>query len=350
MKTKSRPFTAYTNYKIVSTMNLNESHSYAWGFCRCFGVCYLLNSKNRLKITNKPLLVGLIVTLAVIFGYYTTQFEPLDQESYGTKNSIMFIVLAFGVLSQFWNCFVILISPMNQRQRALKFYEKLSDLDMVLQNKLGIQFDYKKLKNNNLKDLLTVSVLYIIVSCVLSYVFIMNITYVPFIFVFNFFNGAEVMNSYDYYYCTKLIKYRFRALNGHLIDSMETSKMNPCKLEEMIKCHSTLNNLIKDLNQIYGLKMLLRITNNFVLILSQACGVLIAIEHNFNSYLRIKYLCGLLTVPFLIIKMVIIAKACEDTVAVKNMFGKLLRAYNKIETNLFNQTISDLVKLKLLNL
>lgn len=341
IKLKS-PHIYHRIYYLVSTMNLNESHSYVCSFGRLFGLCYLSNSENRLKVTNKPLLVGLTFALAIIFAFYSTRFEPLDQASYGNTNSIMFIVVVFGILAQFLNCIIILISSLNQRQRVFKFYKKLNNLDMTLQSKLGIQFDYKKLKNNNLKDLLIVSVIYIIISCVINYVYVRNITYFTPTLVFTFVNGAEIMSSYDYYYSTKLIKYRFRALNGYLIDSMENFKINPCQLEAMIRCHSTLNNLINDFNQMYGLKKLLGITNDFVLILSQFYGIFMSIEDNIHRILHIKFLCGIMTIPSLIFKMAIITKTCQDTVAAKNKFGKLLKAYNKMETN-FNQTISELV-------
>lgn len=321
-------------------MNLNESHSYVWFLDRFFGICYLSNNNNRLKITNKPLLAGFTLILAVIFGFYTTQFEPDDQA--GKTTSILFITLVFGILSQFWNCIVILISSLNQRQRVLKFYKKLDNLDMTLQSKLDIQFDYKKLKNHNLRDLLIISIGFSIISLIINYMYIINITYVTLTLVFTFTNGSEIISSYDYYYCTNLIKYRFTALNRYLIDSIETSIVNPYKLEELIKCHFTLNSLIQDLNKMYGLKKLLSITNDFILLLSQFYSIFTSIEDNFNSYSHMKYLCGLLTIPSLIFKMVIINKTCQDTVAAKNMFGKLLKAYNNLETN-FNKSISELV-------
>lgn len=265
-------------------MNLNESHSYVWFIERFFGICYLSNHKNRLKITNKPLIVGLTLILAVIFGAFTTQFEPEDQASYGSTTSILFITLVFGILSQFWNCIIILISSLNQRQRVLRFYKKLDNLDMTLQNKFDIQFDYKKLKNHNLRDLLIVSVVFSIVSIVINYLYIINVTYVVLTLVFTFTNGSEIISSYDYCYCTNLLKYRFKALNRYLFNSIETSNVSPYKLEEMIKCHFILSSLIQDLNQMYGLKKLLSITNYFILLLSQFYSLFTSIEENFNSY------------------------------------------------------------------
>lgn len=306
-------------------MNFYDSHSHVWFIFRIYGVFYLQNNKNDLKLTNKALVPALLFIPAIFLALFTVDFEQNDYESYGEPSSVLYIMSMFGVVSQFWNSVIIFTSSFNQRKRVLRFYKELFDFDEKLRIDWNIKFDYKHLQKRDVKRLSTIGVLYFIVSCFLIHLYTLNWSYLTTSLIFTYANGTELMSSFEYFYCTKLIAYRIKCLNNLVIDDVIKSTITPLKLELLIKSHFTLNNLIGEINKIHGLRKLVSITNDFIMSVSQFYGLFISFEDSFTNYAELKYLFELLITPFLLFKLVITSISCQETMAAKNKFGKLLK-------------------------
>lgn len=324
-------------------MNFYESNSYIWFLCRFYSLHFFTNQKNELKITKKSFLISSIPAigflLTFILGYMFVRAEASEMESYGDPSSIFFIASMFGVLAQHFNCFVILFSTIDHRNGILSLYTKLNELDTELKIKLGIKLDYKSMKKNNLKSLITLMVIFSLISTIISFIIMANISYIGVFMVFNFINGIEIISSFEYYYLTKIIKFRFSAINNVLIESIESSKIVPSQVESMIQCHISINRIITDLNKSYGFRKLFGIANDFFLILTQfyACFVLIDNTSNIRR-MDLKNLMGLLTIPCVVVKVVVTAITCQKAIKAQMNFGKLLKTFQK------NADVSDLVK------
>lgn len=325
-------------------MNFYESNSHVWFLCRSYSIYFFTNNKNDLKITKKSFLISSIpaiiffTSIALSFAFIT--FKDSDFESYGDTNSILFIVSMFGILAQHFNSCLILISSLNHRNEILLFYNKLNELDNQLNKKLNIKFDYKKLKKKTLKILLLICVTYILITFVIIYIYVNTFAFILLSIIFNFINGIEIISSFEYFYLTKIIKYRFNSLNNELIEIVETSKIVPSQLESMIKCHFLINCLITDMNTIYGLIKLSSIVNDFLLFLSQLYAFFVSIDSKaIFSYSNSKYLIGLMSLPFVIGKMVTTANGCQKAIKAQKNFGKLLKTLES------NEEVSDLVKI-----
>lgn len=325
-------------------MNFYESHSHIWFLCRSYSIYFFTNYKNReLKITKKSFLISSIPVItfliSIVLAIKFIKFENSDIESYGDSTSILFIVSMFGILAQHFNSFVIVISSINHRNDILALYNKLYELDNHLINKLNIQFEYKNLKKNTLKILILICVPYILLTCVINYIYITTFSFIPLSIIFNFINGVEIISSVEYFYWTKIIKYRFNSVNNALIEIIGTSKIVPFQLESMIKSHLLINCLITDVNKIYGLIKLSSIGNDFFLFLAQFYAFFISIDNRESilSYSNSKYLIGLLSLPFVIGKQIATVNGCQKALKAQNNFGKLIKTLES------NKEVSDLV-------
>lgn len=306
-------------------MNFYESHSHVWFLGRLLGSFHLKYHKNQLRFTNISLLSALVFIVSLLFAVFIIRYEKEDQSTYGIQRSVLYSISVFKELSLAMNCIVTFIDSFKKRKKSLKFFKKLFEFDTIIKAQLNIHFDYKRLRQRHTRRLKIISIFFFIISAAIISVYILNVTYIPLAIVYSFTYGSAFTASFDYYYCTKLIKYRFKALNNKLIEEINLSKISPCKLQVMIKCHFTLNDLIKDINEIHGFKKLMTISNDFTLIVSQLYALFISINSNFSSYIHIQYLFELLTMPYIVINLVVTAKVCQETISCKNMFGKLLK-------------------------
>lgn len=322
-----------------------ESHSHVWFLCRFYSIYFFTNHKNKLKITKKSFLISSIPAItfliAIVLVYMFIKFEDSDIESYGDSTSILFIVSMLGICAQQLNSLVIVISSINHRNEILLLYNKLYELDNQLNNELNIKFDYKKLKQNTFKMLILICVPYILLTCVINYVYIDHFSYMLLSIIFNFINGVEIISSFEYFYWTKIIKYRFNSVNSLLIEIIETSNIVPSQLESMIKSHILINCLITDVNKIYGIIKLSSIGNDFLLFLAQFYAFFVSIDGSDSilNYSNSKYFIGLMSLPFVFGKMVTTAIGCQKTKKAQSNFGKLLKTVE------YNKEISYLVRI-----
>lgn len=313
-------------------MNFYESHSNVLFLCRFFSLHFFSHHKDELKLTRKSFFISsvhaIIYLTSLVLGYMFTKIDNSDLDIYGDRSSILFIISMLGIVAQQLNSFVIIISSVNQRKEVLVLYEKLYELDNNLKNKLNIEFDYKMLKQNTLKTLGLLGIPYFILSAFINYIYINHLSYIPLSIIFNFINGAEIVSSLEYFYLTKIIKYRFNAVNKLLKESIKTSKIYPSQIDAMIKSHISTNCLITDLNNIHGVKKLSSLTNDFFLFLSQFYAFFISLDNGKSilSFSNSKYLIGLMSMPFTIGKIVTTAIGCKKAIKAQHNFGKLLKA------------------------
>lgn len=155
--------------------------------------------------------------------------------------------------------------------------------------------------------------------------------------------GTNIMSSFEYINGTKIIKIRFKLLNDVLI---RTENINPTDLEIMIKCHITLNELITNMNKIYGSRQLSSITNDFVIIIVQLYSFFVSIDNSFHDGLYVKFIFKSLMMPTLITKIYFTAMNCQQVLSNKTDFGKLLRRF---ENSKISEEVSHLVY-KMLNI
>lgn len=324
-------------------MNFYESNSYIWFFGRLFGLFYFTYNQNVLKITKKSLflsiLPGCVILVVLILAFFTVRAtEDELSATIGSKtNSLLVVVSVFGIVSQILNCFVIFIVSFIKREKVLNFYKTIEKLDTILKKKFNIYFDYEKMRHKDFKKLILLSFFYIFSFGVISYAYTVNVTYISLIFVSTFTYGSDLFTSIDYYYSIKIIQIRFKSLNQLIIG---TSLIAPNELQIMIESHYILNQLITEINQIHGFKKLFNITNDFLFIITQLYAIFTLIDSKELNLMYMKVLLGLIIMPVLIAKIVFTAHCCEETVAYKKMFGKLLKGMNNFECS---GTISDLV-------
>lgn len=324
-------------------MNFYESNSYIWFFGRLFGLFYCTYNQNVLKITRKSLFLSILpgcVFLAVLIIAIFTLRASEDEitATIGSKiSSLLVVVSVFGITSQIVNCFVIFIVSYNKREKVLNFYKTVDKLDIIFKNKLNIYFDYEKMRHRDFKKLVTLCCFYVFTFSVICYAYIVNITYLSISFLSTFTYGSDLFTSIDYIYSIKIIQMRFKSLNRFIAES---STITPNELEIMIESHFILNQLIAEINQIHGFKKLFNITNDFLFIITQLYALFILIDENGLSLMYMKVLLGLMVMPVLIAKIMYTAYCCEETVAYKKMFGKLLKGMDNFECS---GTISDLV-------
>lgn len=327
-------------------MNFYESYSNIWFICRFYSLHFFINHKNELKITKKSFLTSSIPAtlffLTLIFGYKFIRLEDSDIIAFGDPSSILFIVSILGIISQHFNCFVILFSTVNHRYEILNLYTKLYELDADLKIKLNIKFDYKKMKKKDSRLMIALAVIYISIAIFINYFFIANLSYFGVAIIFNYINGSEIVSSFEYYYLTKVIKYRFNSITNLLTKSIESSKIIPSQLEDMIQCHISINHIITNLNKIFGFRKLFGIANDFFLIFTQFYAIFVVFENRSSMKAQIdtKNLIGMLTIPYVIVKVLATAISCQEAVKAQKNFGKFLKTFQN------NENISDLVKLE----
>lgn len=311
-------------------MNFYESLTFIWSFGNFFGVNYQISHNNELKISNKSLLIGILFILLSIIGVFIVQPEEDDYKFITSTTSILYIVIQFGLVLQYGNTIFILVISFIQRKQMLKFYKTVFELDIVLQNSLRVNHNYVKMRYKSSKNLLQIFGILIVVSFIIDYFYAGNLTYVPILIINNFTDGLAIMSSLEYYYCTKIIQRRFKALNKLIVN---TQKLIPNELDIMITCHYKLNYLISLINKIFGFKLLLSITNDFGTIIIQLYSFFISVDNNFDDFVYMKFLSGALMTPILITKIVSTVKSCHTTIALKNNFGKHLKKKNYLKIN-----------------
>lgn len=318
-------------------MNFYDSLTYIWSFGQFFGVNYIISHNNELKITNKSLLAVLIFILLSIIGVFIIQPEEDDYKFITGTTSILYIVIQLGLILQYGNTIFILVISLIQRKKLLNFYKTVFELDFLLENSLRVNHNYERMKYKSGRNLLQISGVLIVVSFTINFFYAGNFTYVPVLIVSSFTDGLAIMSSIEYYYCTKIIQTRFKALNKIII---KTKKLKPNELEIMISCHYKLNYLICLINKMFGFKQLLSITNDFGTVIIQLYSFFISVDNNFDDFMYMKFLSGALMTPILVTKIVVTAKSCHKTIALKNKFGKLLK---KIKNLKIDEPISILV-------
>lgn len=318
-------------------MNFYDSLTYIWSFGQFFGINYLINHNDELKITNRSLITGIIFISLTIIGVVIVQPEEDDVKFITGSTSILYIVIQFGLFLQFGNTIFILVISLIQRKEILRFFKTIFELDIVLQESLQVNHNYERMRYKSSRNLFQIFGILILVCFIIDYVYAGNLTYVPIIIVNNFNDGLALMSSVDYFYCTKIIQKRLKALNKLVI---QNQKLKPNELEIMITCHYKLNNLICLINKMFGLKQLLSITNDFAIVIVQLYSFFISVDNNFDDFVYMKFLSGALMTPILVTKIVITVQSCHKTIALKNNFGKLLL---KIQNLKIDEPVSILV-------
>lgn len=320
-------------------MHLYESFTHVWFLCRFYSLHFFKNHNNELRITRKSFFISIIpaitFVIAIFLAYVFSKIRASDVDMYGDPTTILFIVTVLGLVSLHLNGFVLIIASLVHRNEVLTLYNKLNELDNELKKTLHIKFNYKKLKENTLNRLILIGLPYFLFTCVTNYVYIIDLSDIPFSIIFNFINGTELISSFHYNFWTKIITYRFNTLNNLL----KTSHMIPSQLEAMIKNHISINALITDVNKIYGFRKLYSIANDFFVLLAQLYAFFLSIDdkESIFSYTNSKYLLGLTSIPIVIIKIVVTTKSCEKAIKAQKTFGKLLKTFQN------NQKVSDLV-------
>lgn len=309
-------------------MNFYDSLTILWSFGKFFGVNFLIHHNNELKLTNKSLLTVITFALLSIIGVFIVQPEEDDYKFISSSTSILYIVIQLGLVLQYGNTIFILVMSFIQRKQILRFYKTVYDLDIVLQKSLRVYHNYEKMRLESCKNLFLIFGTLIVVSFIIDYFYAGNLTYVPILIINNFSEGLAIISSVEYYYCTKIIQKRFKALNNLIINS---EKIKPNELELMISCHYKLNYLICLINKMFGLKQLLSIANDFSIVTIQLYSFFISVDNNFDDFVYMKFLSGALMTPILVTKIVVTAKSCHKTIAVKNKFGKLLKKVKNLE-------------------
>lgn len=308
-------------------MNFYDSLTFMWNFERFYGLNYLTNNQNELRITNmsfiRSLIPGICFVILTIFGIHIVQ--P-DENSHYEIGSIILIVGQIGMLVQFMNCAVIIIMSFIHRKGVIKLYEKIYGLDEVFLNKLEINLDYKNLKFYSTRRLFTTHFGLCCMSSIIDYAYASNKSYILLLLIYNYTSGSGLMNSLEYNNCTRIIRFRFKLLNELLIKKLENINSND--LEIMINCYFTLNELINDMNGIYGLRQLSTIANDFVVILVNMYSFLVSIEHKFSEFGYVKFLFGSLMLPSLMTKLYFTSTNCQGVVSNKKYFGKLIKKLN----------------------
>lgn len=324
-------------------MNFYESNSYIWFLGRFYGLFYFTHDQGVLKITRKSFFISILpacVFVAILVVAVFTVRASNDEVSatIGDKTTAVLVVVSvFGIVSQFSNCFVILIVAYNKREKVLNFYKTVNKLDAIFENKLNIYFDYEKKKRKDFWKLFNLTGFYLLTFVVISYAYTVNYTYISIMFLSIFTYGSDLFTSIDYYYSIKIIQKRFKSLNKLFTGS---SSITLNKLEIMIESHFILNQLIAEMNQIHGFKKLFNITNDFLFIITQLYAIFTTIDEKELKVMYMKVLLGLMVTPVLIVKIVLTANCCEKTVACKKKFGKLLKGMDHFECN---GSVSDLV-------
>lgn len=323
-------------------MDFYDSLTYLWNFERFYGLNYLTNIENELKITTfsliRALIPGTCYVLLTFLGMNIVRFEESDIKLYGI-GSIIYIVGQIGIVCQYTNCAIIFIMSFIHRKRVIKLYEKIFALDQILITKLEIYLDYRKMKFYTIRRMFGTHFGLCCMSAVIDWAYAANYSYILLLIIYNYTAGAGLMTSLEFNNCTRIVKFRFKLLNNLLIKNFKFIKPND--LEIMIKCHFILNELINDINEIYGLKQLSTITNDFAVILVNMYAFLVSIENNFGEFGYVKFLFGSLMLPSLMTKLYFTVTNCQEAVNNKKYFGQLLKKLTYLPTT--DEGVSNLV-------
>lgn len=328
------------SYKISIQMNFYDSLTYNWGFERLYGLNYFTNHHNELKITTFSFIRSLIPGISFIgiffFGILNLRVEETDYQASHVDN-VVYVVGRLGIVVQFTTCLIIFLASFVHRKDLIKFYETVYGFDSILSKKLRINLNYRKMKQICRRRLFIVHTGFSIISVIIDYSYASNESYIPILIVYSYSAAVNIINSFDFINCGKIIKIRFKSLNDLII---QTNHLTVNDLKIMIECHLTLNGLITNINQIYGTRLLSSITNDFAIILVQLYSFFISIENSFDDGLYKKFLYGSLMLPSLMAKLYFVSTNCQKIVSNKKDFGKLLR---KFENSKITVEMSHLV-------
>lgn len=326
-------------------MNFYDSLIYVWCFERLYGLNYLTNQQNELKITNnsfiRSLIPGTFFVILTFFGIYIYIPEENDSKLNGI-GSIILVVGQIEIIVQYMNCSLMFILSFIHRKKTLRLYEKINELDEILLNKLEIYLDYSEMKKSSTRRLIGTHFGLCILSSIIDYAYASNKSYILLLLIYNYSSGSALTNSLELNNFARIIKFRFKKLNHLLIKKFEY--IDPYELEIMIKCHSTLNELINDINEIYGLKQLSAITNDFLIIIVNMFAYLVSIKNNFSEFNSVRFLFGSIMLPSLMSKLYFTSHNCQKAVKNKNNFGKLLKNLNHLK---MTEEVSHLVCISL---
>lgn len=321
-------------------MNFYDSLEFSWSFARFYGLNYFTNHQTILKITTKSFITAIIpgisFILTSIIGIHVVRPEETDYQSFDI-GSILFIVGQIGVFVQFTNGLLIIMIAFFQRKELIQFYKTVYELDDVLQNKLEINMNYKKMQKISGIRLFMAQFVFFIISCIIDYGHASNKSYILILLIYSYSAGINVMCSLEYINCAKIIKFRFKTLNELLAT---TNAVTAFQLETMIECHLMLNELITKMNEIFGSRQLSSITNDFVIIVVQLYSFFVAIDNNFSDDLYVKFLYGSLMLPSLMGKLYFTSTNCQKVQSHKIFFGKLLK---KLENSTVSMEVYHLV-------
>lgn len=310
-------------------MNFYDSLSNIWNFERLYGINYLTYQQNELKITYNSFIRSLIPGICFVILTFFGMYIYIPEESDYKLNGIGSIILAVGqieIIVQFMNCAVVFILSFIHRKRSIKLYEKINALDEILLNKLEIYLNYRKMKISSTRRLFATHFGLFILSGIIDYAYASNKSHILLLLIYNYSAGSGLTSSLEFNNLARIIKFRLKLLNNLLIKKFD--HIDTKNLEIMIKCHSTLNGLIKDVNEIYGLKQLAAITNDFVVIIVNMFAYLVSIENNFSEFSSVRFLFGSLMLPSLIMKLYFTTTNCQKAVNNKKYFGILLKNLN----------------------
>lgn len=321
-------------------MNFYDSLTCNWVFGRFYGLNYFTNHQNELKITTLSLIRSLIPGLSFIgillIGLFNLRPEESDYQATHVDN-VVYVVGRIGILVQFTTCLIIFVASFVHRKDLIHFYETVYGFDSILLNKLRVNLDYKKMKKISSRRLFSVHVGFFIVSSIIDYAYASNESYIPILIVYSYSAAVNIINSLDFINCGKIIKIRFKSLNDLIITTKAVTEID---LKLMIECHLILNELIDQINQIYGSRLLASITNDFVIILVQLYSFFVTIENSFVDGLYAKFLYGSLMLPSLMAKLYFTSTNCQKALNNKKDFGKFLR---KLENSNMSMEMACLV-------
>jgi 7tm Chemosensory receptor len=150
-----------------------------------------------------------------------------------------------------------------KRNKDLHFYQKLYDFDTMIRKHFRCDFAYGRVQQQSLLGII-VMVGYIVSLCG----FMVQWT--------DFFNTDSLSallpiflqmtmlstNAFSFFYCTYLLKIRFRTIKA-IISEHERSVD---EIKTLFKFYKQLHSLIGTVNDVHGLKELINILNDFVII------------------------------------------------------------------------------------
>jgi hypothetical protein len=268
-------------------MNLYDSLKFVFILQRMNGVTFLkrVNTK-ELAITKSSsvlpwvnYLLYISFVFVMLFSGAYTQHENEIKEVYALGAIIIFLLSAIQ-----WSTFVVIVViTLLRRHDELKFYQKLYEFDEVMLKNFNSDFMYEKIKKQS-----SIVAAGITFFCFLLYgaTLLMNVAtdsnskayviFIPFILQMSML----LTIAYGFYYCTYLLKIRFQVLQTTI--TMQHRNLDEIKL--LFKLYKKLHSLISLVNTVYGLKELLNILNDFVVITVELFFIFTTVALNIEMF------------------------------------------------------------------